>query len=291
MISVIVPVYNEEDAVAGCLTALDTALRDFTDYEIIMVNDGSTDNTLDVVRQLNMVNVKVINHIENYGYGKSLYDGICAAKYNCIGIIDGDGSYNAERIKDLYKFYPSYDMVVGAREGNEYKKGFFKSIARTFFQFLVEYASGRKVPDANSGLRIFNRELVLNYKDSLCTGFSFTTTITLLFLLNHYAIKYVPIEYLARRGKSKVKHFKDTLRALQIIIESILFYNPLKLFLLIANLNVSFGLVLWILNHYLFSRNATVTIISAISIASFPLIFCLGLLSTQLRKNHSQRKP
>lgn len=289
MISVIVPVYNEETAVAGCLLDLDKVLKGFIDYEIIVVNDGSTDNTCEVVKQQNIDSVTIINHVENYGYGKSLYDGICSAKFSCIGIIDGDGSYDSQNIKELCKYYPSYDMVVGARIGNEYKKGFFKRIARLFFQFLVEYASGRKVPDANSGLRIFNKETVMFYKDSLCTGFSFTTTITLLFLLNHHAVKYIPIEYFARQGKSKVKHFKDSLRALQIITEAILYYNPLKLFLLIANLSLSFGLTLWILNHYLFS-NAAVTIISAILTAGYPLIFSLGLIANQLRKIYLQGK-
>jgi glycosyltransferase involved in cell wall biosynthesis len=192
MISVIVPVFNEEEGVARTLNEVTAELASVVcPYELIVVNDGSTDRTLEVVRSLNLPHCTVINHVENLGYGKSLFDGILLAKNECIAIIDGDGSYPVKKIKELLAFFPLYDMVVGARQGKEYQKGTFKKPARMLFASLVEYASGRKVPDVNSGLRIFKRSIVLKFQDSLCTGFSFTTTLTLLFLLNHYFIKYV----------------------------------------------------------------------------------------------------
>jgi glycosyltransferase involved in cell wall biosynthesis len=283
MISVIVPVYNEEEIVVATLNDIVAALDGFLEYEIILVNDGSTDSTIEKVQAENIKNLSIINHIENLGYGKSLYDGILLAKHNCIAIIDGDGSYPARSIRELYEYYPQYDMVIGARKGKEYTKGIVKRCARYLFKYLAEYASGRKVPDINSGLRIFRKDIVANYQDSLCTGFSFTTTITLIFLLNHYFVKYIPIDYFRRKGESKVKPFKDTLRAGQIILEAILYYNPIKLFLLFATWNAGLGLFLWVINYF-FLSSLLLTIASAMLMASFFPIFCLGMLADQLKK-------
>lgn len=290
MISVIVPVYNEEGVVAGVLKDLACALDGLAkEYEIIVVNDGSIDNSQEIVSKLGLKNLKIIDHPENLGYGKSLFDGILESKYECIAIIDSDGSYSAGSLKDLYCYYPKYDMVVGARQGKEYARGFFKRPARMLFEYLARYATGRKIPDVNSGIRIFKKSMVMGFQDSLCTGFSFTTTLTLLFLLNHFYVKYVPIEYLKRSGKSKVKHFKDTLRAAQIIVQAILYYNPIKLFLLIAALNSILAIMICIIN-YLFFKSFVLAWVSAICIASFVPLFCLGLISDQLKKIYNLSK-
>ena len=283
MISVIVPAYNEEDGVIQSLRNLDAALASFSEYEIIVINDGSTDSTPERILETGVERLVVITHPENMGYGKSLIDGIAVARNECICIIDADGSYPASQISELYRFFPAYDMVVGARQGWEYKKGIFKGPARMIFQMLSEYAAGRSVPDINSGLRIFKRSVVLKFQDSLCAGFSFTTTITLHFMLNHYFVKYIPVTYNKRDGVSKIRHFRDTLRAFQYIVEAILYYNPIKLFLLLASMNLIAGGILAAVNL------ATVQlpfldILSAILVASFMPIFGLGLIAAQLRK-------
>lgn len=287
MISVILPVYNEEEGIISSLEALKRAMGNFAGYEIILVNDGSTDSTIARLNTIDLANIKIVNHLENLGYGKSLFDGILVAKNECIAILDADASYPPGRLKDLHAFWPNYDMVVGARQGEEYKGGLFKRPARMVFQFLAEYATGRKVPDINSGMRIFKRSVVLKFQDSLCTGFSFTTTITLLFMLNNYFVKYVPVEYLKRSGKSKVRHFRDSLRSLQFIIEAILYYNPIKLFLLIAILNVAWGAIIGATNSIM-GGPVFVSVIAAICVASFMPIFCCGLIADQLRKIYRQ---
>lgn len=289
MISVIIPVYNEQEIVVKVLKEVVEVLDGFIEYEIIVINDGSTDSSLERVQAVNIKNLTVINHIENLGYGKSLYDGILLAKYDCVVIIDGDGSYPASSIRELYKYFPQYDMVVGARRGKEYTKGKFKRWARYLFKYLAEYASGRKILDINSGLRIFRKDVVLNYQDLLCTGFSFTTTITLIFLLNHYFVKYIPIDYFSRKGESKVKPFKDTLRAGQIILEAILYYNPIKLFLLFAFCNAGIGLFIWVINYF-FLSSLVLTVASAMLMASFIPIFCFGMLADQLKKIYKLRR-
>lgn len=288
MVSVIVPAYNEEKAIADILRNISKAMKDnFEQYEIIVINDGSTDRTAEIIEKEKHGAISVITHPENAGYGKSLLDGIVAAKYDCIAIIDADGSYSPEDIKRLYEYYPQYDMVVGSRQGKEYKRGFFKRPARVLFQYLVEYAAGRKVEDVNSGLRIFKRDIILKFKDSLCVGFSFTTTCTLVFLLNHYYAKYIPVSYLKREGRSKVRYWRDTLRAGQIIVEAILYYNPLKLFLLLAACNMFFGIIVGTINHF-FLKIDLLLIVAAICIANFIPIFCIGLVSDQLKKAYGR---
>jgi len=283
MISVVVPVYNEENGVVTSIESVAQELDGFVAYEIIAVNDGSQDRSLERLDAINLDNFSIINHPENMGYGKSLFDGIMVAKYDCIAIIDADSSYPASEIKTLFGYYPEYDMVVGARTGSEYQKGLLKRPARSMFKYLAEYATGRKIPDINSGLRLFRKDLVIDHKDTLCTGFSFTTTITLLFMLNHCYVKYVPIEYLRREGKSKVNHFKDTLRAGQIIVEAIIYYNPIKLFLLIAIFNVGLGFIAGLVNALTVKSN-TISIFAALSCASFVPLIAIGLVSDQIKQ-------
>jgi glycosyltransferase involved in cell wall biosynthesis len=283
-------VYNEEKAIIKILQELRLVLeKGFKDYEIIVIDDGSTDTTPEKIRKSGIKGLTLISHVENLGYGKSLLDGILSARYNCIGIIDGDGSYNPDDIKNLYFYFAQYDMVVGARQGKEYRRGVWKRPARMFFKMLAEYASGREIPDVNSGFRLFKKDIALNFQDSLCMGFSFTTTLTLTFMLNHYFVKYVPIEYVKREGKSKVNHIRDTLRVGQIIVETILYYNPLKLFLLFAFCNVLFGLVLGFWNFLVF-KSIFLSIVAAICVASFIPIFTLGLIADQLKKIYNLNK-
>ena len=127
-------------------------------------------------------------------------------------------------------------MAVGARQGYTYKGSWAKRPARQFFQWLSEYATGRKIPDVNSGLRVFRKDVALRFMPTICDGFSFTTTITLAAFLNGYFIVYLPIEYYERIGKSHIRYYRDTMRVLQVLVQSILYYNPLKLYLLISNM-------------------------------------------------------
>lgn len=290
MFSVIVPIYNEEKAVLETLNDLKRTLDTIgSPYEIIAVNDGSKDNSAVALQNFLCDTFSIITHVGNLGYGRSLMDGILKAKYEGIVIIDGDGSYPSGRISDLLVHYPEYDMVVGARTGKEYRRGVLKRPARLMFCLLVKYVVGKNIPDVNSGLRIFKKSVVLMFMDSLCAGFSFTTTITLLFCLNQYYVKYVPIEYHPRVGESKVNHFRDTFRAGQIIIEAILHYNPMKLFLLLAFLNSAFGCILAALNYYTIN-SSFLTLLSSLCIASFVPVFCLGCLATQLKKLYANKK-
>jgi glycosyltransferase involved in cell wall biosynthesis len=231
-VSVIIPAYNEE----ACLARVVTELRDVLnkasiDHEILVVVDGATDGTEMVARQ---VADSVAVHPINMGYGRSLKTGIARAKHDLIVITDADGTYPVARIPELVTLADRFDMVVGARTGKFYQGSSVKRVGRIVFRLLSEFATGQKIPDINSGLRVFRRSQILQFFPLISSGFSFTTTSTLVYLLNGMFVRYMPIEYFEREGNSKVRHVRDSLRALQIIIEAILRCNPIKAFLLLA---------------------------------------------------------
>lgn len=237
-VTIIIPAYNEEGAIGPVLDAL-KALP--IDAEVIVVDDGSTDGTGRVAREHG---ARVITHAVNGGYGRSVKDGVHAAATDIIIVTDADGTYPIDQIPVLLKrFNEGVDMVVGARQGKEYRESFLKSIARWFLKKIVEFATGRSIPDVNSGLRVFRASTSKAYFPDICDGFSFTTTITLVYMLTHRSVAYLPIAYHKRVGHSKVKMLKDTLRTLQYITECIVRYNPLKIFLVLSLLAFFVGVV------------------------------------------------
>jgi len=227
--SIVIPAYNEEGGI-GSVIAQVLRLGTAAQFEVIVIDDHSSDGTAGEVRNYP---VRLLTNVQNFGYGYSLKRGIRAASHEHIIILDGDGSYPVSAIPTLLEEYEKgFDMVVGIRQGNFYRGSRVKRVGRFAFRVLSEFATGRRIPDINSGMRIFRKDLALAFFHTLSSGFSFTTTITLAFMLNAYSVRYIPIEYHKRKGTSKVRYLRDTLRASQIIVESIVFYNPLKIFLL-----------------------------------------------------------
>ncbi|MEW6530023.1 MAG: glycosyltransferase family 2 protein [Thermodesulfobacteriota bacterium] len=248
--TIVIPAYNEEGAIQETLEALKDVLpRLGRTTEVLVVDDGSTDSTVELARA---AGVRVIRHPVNSGYGKSLMTGILAATHDTIAIVDADGTYPISRLVELAATYDrGFQMVVGSRRGKHFDGSRITWLQRAVFRFLAEFASGRHIPDINSGFRIFDRRPVLEVRSSFSTGFSFTTTLTLLFLLTHLHVTYVPVEYHPRIGRTKVRKLKDSLRALQIIITFFAQFNPAKLFLLLLIVcwagNVVVGFFAWAL--------------------------------------------
>ena len=245
------------------------------DCEVIVVDDGSTDATALVAEG---AGATVVRHPANGGYGRSLMDGIRAARHDVIVITDGDGSYPVERIPDLVgKVEAGFDMAVGARQGTQQYDSVLKIPARLLFKFLVEFTTGSRIADINSGLRSFRKSDALPYFPDLCQGFSFTTTLTLIYKLTGKFIVYLPIEYHKRAGASKVRIIRDSLRTLQYIIEAIAIYNPLKLFLLlclILDALAAFAFLSWLLAR----QPAFLTVAATLVGFSF-LLFGTGLVA------------
>ena len=226
-VSVIIPAFNEEEGIENVLAQL-KSLNLGEKSEIIVVDDGSTDQTF---RMASINGVKVIRHEQNMGYGAALKTGIRHAKNEIIVITDADGSYPIKNIPTILVDMEHADMVVGARVGKKAHIPFYRKPAKWFINKLANHLSGIKIPDLNSGLRAMRKEKVERFFSILPENFSFTTTITLAFLTNGYSVKYTPIEYYKRKGKSKIHPIKDTLNFIQLIIRTIMYFSPLKIFL------------------------------------------------------------
>ncbi|MGO8747132.1 MAG: glycosyltransferase family 2 protein [Thermoguttaceae bacterium] len=232
-VSVIIPAFNEEGEIGDVVDRIGKTLAERgMPHEILVVDDGSCDRTAATAKEHGAT---VLSHPDNMGYGRSLKDGIASAAHDLIAITDADGTYPVERLPELIEHVQRYHMVVGCRTGIAYRGNLLKLMGRRCFKILAEYTTGREIPDVNSGFRVFRRSQALPFFPSISSGFSFTTTITLVYLLTGMYVHYVPIEYHKRLGgRSKVRQVRDTLRAFQIIIETILRYNPIKAFLLLA---------------------------------------------------------
>ena len=233
-ISYIVPAYNEKNSIVNTLQRLHRILTTLAiPYEIIVVNDGSHDNTAEMAAQVS--NVTIVNHPINIGYGNSLKTGIRSAQYNWIGIVDADGSYPIEEIPHLVReMQNGFDMVIGSRKNTVNVDKLVKRFFRFIFKKVIRFVISDNIEDANSGFRIFRREIAVNLFPFLCGTFSFTTTLTILAAGKSHFIKHIPIEYHARIGTSKVNHVRDTIRTIRYIIQGITFFNPLKFFILLA---------------------------------------------------------
>lgn len=234
MISVVIPALNEESAIGATVANVSQVLvaASLVPFEIIVVDDGSSDKT---GKEAAEAGARVVRHPHNVGYGRSLKDGIQAATYDMIVICDADGTYPAAAIPELVRLYQDgFDMVVGERHGPHHRQSVMKSSLRVLLRLLVEWTAGRRIPDINSGMRVFSRAAAIRYFPHLCETFSFTTSMTLAYMMTHRFVTYHRIEYYERIGQSKVRLFKDSLRTLQYVVEAIVYYNPLKIFLLAA---------------------------------------------------------
>ncbi len=279
MISVVIPAYNEGPAIAQSIRGVREALGE-TGAEVVVVDDGSRDDTAEQARA---AGARVIRHPHNLGYGAALKTGIAAAEHDTIVITDADGTYPVDEIPALLEEYRrGYHMVVGARTGRHYYESFLKSPLRLMLKWLVEFTVGRTIPDVNSGLRVFSKRDVMPYFSTLCNTFSFTTSVTLAYMMTSKFVAYRPIPYHPRVGSTKVRLFRDSLRTLQYIVEAILYYNPLKLFLAICGV-IILGSLLSLVVATMF-RVVSAFWLGVGGLLVAVVVFCLGLIADLLRQ-------
>ncbi len=293
MISIVIPAYNEEQSILITIEQImNTLSNKKIPYEIIIVNDGSTDNTKQILQDLpNSIktNLNIINHPHNIGYGRSLKDGIMQAKYDTIVITDADQTYPFQYIDPLLSEYnKGFDMVVAARTGKYYKESLIKSPLRKILKFLVEYTAGRTIPDINSGFRVFSKQCVIPYMDHLCDTFSFTTSITLAYMMTAKYVHYVPINYEKRSGVTKVRMFRDSMRTLQYILQAINYYNPLKIFLLFAILCVILSSIGFFMSAVFGLKSGFLLGIGGLLVTL--VVISIGLLADLLKQIMNQSK-
>jgi glycosyltransferase involved in cell wall biosynthesis len=228
-VSVILPVYNEaghlDDEVKRIKHALD--LSEYS-YEIIVVDDGSTDDSAKVAATLD--DVRFMRFGTNRGAGSARKYGTMVARGEVVVWTDVDMTYPNDRIPELIDDLDGFDQVVGARTTEEGTVKFLRTPAKRLIRWLASYLSRTYIPDLNSGFRAFRREVADQFLYLLPRGFSCVTTITMAFLSNGYSVRYVPINYAPRAGRSKFHWWRDTRRYLLQVIRMVLMHEPIRFF-------------------------------------------------------------
>ncbi|MCB1014429.1 MAG: glycosyltransferase family 2 protein [Acidimicrobiales bacterium] len=228
-VSVILPVYNEKGHLHAEIERIREALdRSRHRYEIIVVDDGSNDGSGEALKEIE--GIRLLQFATNRGSGSARKYGTRAARGRVVVWTDVDMTYPNDRIPELVEELEGHDQVVGARTSEQGTAKLARVPAKFLIRKLASYLTETDIPDLNSGLRAFRRDVALQYLHLLPAGFSCVTTITMSFLANGYSVKYVPIEYKARAGESKFHWYRDTRRYLIQVIRLVLSYNPLRVF-------------------------------------------------------------
>ena len=242
--SVVVPCFNEAGGIRATLEDL-ARVTSVAGAEIIVVDDGSTDGTSVVLEELEagggVAGLRVVRNDTNLGYGASIKVGVRRALTELIVIIDADGTYPCERIPDLVEEAARADMVVGARTGGGDRQPLLRRLAKSILRAHCSWLVGQRISDMNSGLRVFPREVFDHFFKILPDGFSLTTTLTVAMMRNRYRVAFVPIAYIERIGRSKIRPIRDTVGFMQLILRTGMYFAPLRVLLpLVGALTAAF---------------------------------------------------
>jgi glycosyltransferase involved in cell wall biosynthesis len=276
-VSILIPAYNEEGAIEETVAIISQQRPHFRELEIVVINDGSRDRTGEIARKLD---VTLIEHPANCGYGAALKTGLQHARHDLILIADADGTYPLEDIPKLCAEMGGHDMVVGARTGDVVQIPLIRRPGKWIITQLAKYLSQQDIPDLNSGLRVFRKDVALRFLALYPDGFSFTTTITLAMLTNRHRVKFIPINYHRRVGKSSIKA-SDFINFTILIIRICAYFKPLNVFVPPALLMILLGLVKAVRDYFVVEHIGLLA--GALILTGIQMIF-IGLLADLIDK-------
>jgi glycosyltransferase involved in cell wall biosynthesis len=272
-VSIIIPAYNEHLAVGAVVhEVLETLAAHRIPGEVVVVDDGSRDGTGEAAHN---AGARVLRNRSNRGYGAALKTGIMASHHNLILITDADGTYPVKYIPEILAGLDTADMVVGARLGKNVAIPLIRRPAKWVLNKLANYVAGYRIPDLNSGMRAFRKNIARQYFAILPDQFSFTTTITLAMHCDNYAVRYMPVDYLQRKGKSKIVPW-DAASFAVLILRTATMFRPLRVFLPVVGLCLTYGITKAAVDM---TRDPNISASSLGAFISALLVLLIGLLA------------
>ena len=281
-VSIVIPCYNEADGVRKSLEEIRKALRDTDGVQVIVVNDGSSDETPAILKDCakEFPQIRVLHNGSNLGYGASLKRGIREAQGEIIVITDADGTYPASSIPELLNELKNCDMAVGARIGSKVEVPLIRRPAKWLLLLYARWMARADIKDLNSGLRCFRRKDAIRFFSLLPDGFSFTSTITLSMHVNGMRVSYLPINYRKRLGKSSIRPIRDTLAFFTLVLRTTMYFRPLQVFGSLSGLLIASAILVGVAGKIYFGE---VPDVASSSLFSTGLIFLgLGLVGDLL---------
>ena len=284
-LTIIIPVFNEEDAIGPTAAELIPFAREH-DWQIIIVNDGSTDGTAQQLQSFQGDPCRIIHHPYNRGYGAALKTGIRAAATAYIGIYDSDGQHRPEDLIRLAQAAEDFDMVIGERAAGS-RIDVFRIPGKWFLTHAANLIVGQKISDINSGLRVFRRAFIRKVLHLMPEGFSFTSTSTVAALKMGFLVRFIPIQTRRRIGTSTVRQFRHGPMVLMLILRLVILFSPLRIFTSVSIMLVTVGVL------YAAYVIATVRLTLAngalLCLLSALMIFFFGLLVDQISAMRRER--
>ncbi|HEU5338361.1 MAG TPA: glycosyltransferase family 2 protein [Sulfuricaulis sp.] len=272
-LSIIIPAKNEAAVIGDVVSSVRGI---YADAEILVVDDGSTDETANLAKR---AGATVVNHPVSLGNGAAIKAGARKASGDILVMMDGDGQHKAEDIPSLLaKLDEGYDMAIGARDSGSHA-GVGRLAANGLYNVFASLISGHRIPDLTSGFRAVRAGLFKRFLYLLPNGFSYPTTITMAFLRSGYPVTFVSIKALGRTGKSHIRPIRDGLRFLAIIFKIATLYAPLKVFLPISGLFFLSGTGYYAYTYLTIGR---FTNMSMLTLSAAVIIFLIGLISEQI---------
>ncbi len=278
-LSIVIPAFNEINAIKGGIEELQAMIKEHKlDAEIVVVDDGSSDGTYEKALE---TGVRVIRVDQNMGYGHSLKTGIRQTNSEYVAITDADGTYPADRIPEMLDICRDGDMVVGDRGAAMRNVPLVRKPAKWVLNKLANILAQRKIPDLNSGLRVFRRVSIEKFLGLMPNGFSFSTTSTLCMICSDLQVTYVPITYGRRIGQSKIRP-TDFFRFMLLVVRIIVLFHPLRVFLPVGAVLFAMGMAKAIYDLFLLnlSESAIFALLAAL------VIWSLGLIADMISRLH-----
>ena len=279
-ISVIIPAFNESENISKVILKIKEL---YPDFEVIVINDGSTDDSVIVAKDAGAI---VYSHPYNIGNGAAIKSGIRIASGDILVFMDGDGQHNPEDIDKMIDHFPEYDMVVGARsKGNH--GSWIRGLGNRILNWLASYVAKFCIQDLTSGFRAIKAEIAHNLLYLLPNTYSYPTTMTLGVLRSGRSLKYIPININKRKkGTSNISLFRDGIRFFMIITKICALYSPFRIFL-----PLSFFIFLVGFSYYMYTyfTSGRFTNMSALLFTTSILVFLMGIISEQITQMRYER--